>query len=123
MSRVLVPQRMMSLGVLEIQRIATERRPVRHRDTGTDGWTADVAKQARGADVVEESRGDALGGEDALVAGVAERHHRFAAVLGDDHVEPRSDLGERVVPRDLLELVRFPCAPTRRSGCRMRSGE
>ena len=103
------------LGVADLERIHAERRAVGHRHAGADGRPADRAHETARTEVVEEPAADALHGEEALVAGVAERQDRLGAVGVDHVVQARRDLGERVVPRDPLELAAAlrPGAPER----------
>ena len=94
------------LAVAQLERVEAEAGAVRHPHAGADGRAADRAHEAAGAEVVEEAAVEAHHRQQALVAGVAERQDRLGAVRVDDVVQPGGDLGQRVVPRDRLELAR-----------------
>ena len=96
------------LGVADLERIHAEPGAVSHRHTGADGRPTDRAHEPARTEVVEEPATDALQGEDALVAGVAERQDRLGAVGVDHVVQPGRDLAERVVPRDAARTRRCP---------------
>ncbi len=92
------------LGVADLQRIEGPRRAVGHRHAGADSGSADGAQQAGAAESVPEALREGHR-QQALVAGIAERHDRLGAVLGDDRVETRGDLRQCFVPRGRLEAA------------------
>ena len=90
-------------AVAQLERVEPEAGAVGHPHAGADGRAANRPIEQAGAEVVEEPAVHAGHGEQALVAGIAERKDRFGAVLVDHAVQAGGDLGQRVVPRDLLE--------------------
>ena len=93
------------LRVFEFERVHAPPGAVRHPHAGADGRTADRPNEVGRAHVSEESAAEPHHRQQALVAGVGERQHRLGTVLVDDAVQPVRDLGQRLVPRDLLELA------------------
>ena len=88
--------------VPDLQRIETLGCSVGHLHTGAHRWSANRPHHARRPQPIPESFREAHC-EKALIAGIAVGHDRLGAVAIDDLVEPYGDLGEGVVPRDLLE--------------------
>ncbi len=72
------------LGVFEFERIHRPAAAVGHPQPGADRRPADVALDPRGAHVPEEPAAETHHRQQALVAGVGERQHRFGA-MGVDH--------------------------------------
>src|SRR6516225_4613371 len=62
--------------------------------------------ELRGPQAVEEPRRHAIPSEEAMRAGIVERHHRLRPPTIDDFAHPRMDLVKRGVPRNPLELRR-----------------
>ncbi len=57
------------------------------------------------AQPVEETRGHAVAGEEAVRAGIVQRHYRLRPPPADDVAHSRMDLVQRRIPRDALELL------------------
>ncbi len=90
-------------AVAQLERVEAEPVAVRHAHPVAHRRAADRPQQPARPEVVEEPAVETHHRQQALVAGVAERHDRLGTMAGDHVVEPRPDLGEGVVPGDRRE--------------------